>query len=102
MRKDLFMSVPTSRKFTPAQIVALALIVMAMAGLAYLRFAPETGSVSVPAGANAGNLFLKPCDYATESGTYAADCGTLVVPENRANPQSRLLALPVTRIRARS
>jgi pimeloyl-ACP methyl ester carboxylesterase len=101
MRKDLFMSVPTSRKFTPAQIVALALIVMAMAGLAYLRFAPETGSVSVPAGANAGNLFLKPCDYATESGTYAADCGTLVVPENRANPQSRLLALPVTRIRAR-
>ena len=38
----------------------------------------------------------------TENGSYAADCGTLVVPENRANPQSRLIALPVTRIRARS
>ena len=37
-----------------------------------------------------------------ENGDYAADCGTLVVPENRADPQSRLIALPVTRIRARS
>ena len=35
-------------------------------------------------------------------GSYAADCGTLVVPENRADPKSRLIALPVTRIRARS
>ena len=43
-----------------------------------------------------------PCSYATEKGSYAADCGTLVVPENRANPRSRLIALPVTRIRARS
>ena len=40
------------------------------------------------------------CDYATENGSYAADCGTLVVPENRADPESRLIALPVTRIRA--
>jgi pimeloyl-ACP methyl ester carboxylesterase len=29
---------------------------------------------------------------------YAADCGTLVVPENRADPDSRLIALPLTRI----
>ena len=42
------------------------------------------------------------CSYATENGSYAADCGTLVVPENRHDPQSRLIALPVTRIRARS
>ena len=33
---------------------------------------------------------------------YRADCGTLVVPENRADPRSRLIALPVTRILARS
>ena len=31
-----------------------------------------------------------------------ADCGTLVVPENRASSKSRLIALPVTRILARS
>ena len=90
------------RAFTPGRIVALALIALAVVGLAYLRFAPDTGSVSVPAGAKAGDLTLERCDYATENGSYAADCGTLVVPENRADPKSRLIALPVTRIRARS
>ena len=71
-------------------------------GLGYLRFEPDSGRVSVPKGAHAGDLTLKPCHYRTENGSYAADCGTLVVPENRANPHSRLIALPVTRIRARS
>ena len=56
----------------------------------------------MPAGAKAGQLTLHPCQYGTDKGSYAADCGTLVVPENRAKPGSRLIALPVTRIRARS
>ena len=56
----------------------------------------------MPKGAQAGDLILESCTYATEDGSYDADCGTLVVPENRADPQSRLIALPVTRIRARS
>ena len=89
------------RAFTPGRIVALALIALAVAGLAYLRFAPDA-DISLPAGAKAGSLTLERCDYATENGSYAADCGTLVVPENRADPKSRLIALPVTRIRARS
>jgi pimeloyl-ACP methyl ester carboxylesterase len=96
------MEAPTSRIFTPARIVALALIAMLVGGLVYLRFEPGSDSVSVPAGAKAGDLILERCDYPTESGSYRADCGTLVVPENRADPQSRLIALPVTRIRARS
>ena len=45
---------------------------------------------------------MHPCTYPTENGAYRADCGTLVVPENRADPRSRLIALPVTRILARS
>jgi pimeloyl-ACP methyl ester carboxylesterase len=89
------------RRFTPARIVALCVIALLVAGLAYVRFAPDD-AVSLPSGAEAGDLQLEPCDYATEDGSYAADCGTLVVPENRADPQSRLIALPVTRIRARS
>jgi pimeloyl-ACP methyl ester carboxylesterase len=93
---------PAPRTFTPARIVALALIAILVGGLAYLRFAPDSDAVSVPEGAKAGDLILEQCDYATEDGAYAADCGTLVVPENRADPQSRLIALPVTRIRARS
>ena len=95
------MKPPTTRALTPARIVALVLIGLTIAGLAYLRFAPDD-RVSVPKGAQAGDLVLEPCTYATEDGSYAADCGTLVVPENRADPQSRLIALPVTRIRARS
>jgi hypothetical protein len=71
-------------------------------GLFFLRFAPEGQSVSVPAGAKAGDLVRQPCDYKTENGSYAAECGTLVVPENRAHAQSQLIALPVTRIPARS
>ncbi len=87
---------------TRARIVALAVLAVGILGLAYLRLASGAGSVSVPAGAKAGDLTLKPCSFVTETGTQAADCGTLVVPENRAAPGSRLIALPVTRIRARS
>src|SRR5512134_1077465 len=96
------MRTPTTRILTPARIFALALIAVLASGLAYLRFAPDSGPVSVPDGAKAGDLILERCEYATEDGPYAADCGTLVVPENRADAQSRLIALPVTRIRARS
>jgi pimeloyl-ACP methyl ester carboxylesterase len=92
----------TTRIWTPARIVALGLIAVLIAGLAYLRFGTGPDTVSVPDGAKAGDLTLEGCDYATEKGTYAADCGTLVVRENRADPGSRLIALPVTRIRARS
>ena len=87
--------------FPLSRIIGLVAIGLVVAGLAYLRFAPD-GEVSVPEGARAGQLTLKPCHYGTEDGDYAADCGTLVVPENRARRDSRLIALPVTRIRARS
>jgi pimeloyl-ACP methyl ester carboxylesterase len=92
----------TTRIFTPGRIVALALIAVLISGLAYLRFGPEADPVSVPAGASAGDLILEAGTYSTEDGDYAADHGTLVVPENRADPDSRLIALPVIRIHARS
>ena len=91
-----------ARGFTPARIVALLLIALALAALGYLRFAQGDSPVAVPSGAQAGDLTLEPCTYGTENGSYTADCGTLVVPENRADPESRLIALPVTRIRATS
>jgi hypothetical protein len=88
--------------FTRTRIVALTLIGLALFGLAYVKLGTRDDPVSVPSGAMAGDLILDPCTYSTENGSYAADCGTLVVPENRADPQSRLIALPVTRIHARS
>src|SRR5438874_13656132 len=101
-RKGAGMEAPAPRLFTRARIVALALIALVVLGLAYLRFHPSAGAVSVPSGAHAGQLKLHSCHYATESGSYRADCGTLVVPESRHKARSRLIALPVTRIRARS
>jgi pimeloyl-ACP methyl ester carboxylesterase len=87
---------------TRTRIVALTLVGLALLALAYVKLATADDPVSVPAGAMAGDLLLDPCTYSTEDGSYAADCGTLVVPENRADPQSRLIALPVTRIRAQT
>jgi pimeloyl-ACP methyl ester carboxylesterase len=86
---------------TPARAVALAVIAALIVGLVYIGL-QDADTVSVPSGAKAGDLILEPCTYATENGHYPADCGTLVVPENRADPDSRLIALPVTRIRAGS
>src|ERR1043166_236735 len=95
------MTPQTRRALGPARIVALTLLALAVLGLAYLRVGGGDGKLSVPSGAHAGQLTLHPCHYTTEKGGYAADCGTLVVPENRHDAQSRLIALPVERIRAK-
>src|SRR5438270_13711701 len=97
-RKDKAMEVPRNKAFGPARIVAVALVALTALGLAYLHFSTGTDAVSVPSGAHAGQLKLHRCHYATEQGSYGADCGTLVVRENRRKASSRLIALPVTRI----
>lgn len=56
----------------------------------------------VPAGAGPGDLILKPCTFKRDRIQYDADCGALVVPENRTKSNSRLIALPVKRIHARA
>lgn len=84
------------------RVAALVLIALVAGGVAYAHLAPVSGAMAVPAGAKAGQLSLKPCTYQTEDGPRAADCGTLVVPENRSAAHSRLIALPVVRIRAAS
>jgi uncharacterized membrane protein YdfJ with MMPL/SSD domain/pimeloyl-ACP methyl ester carboxylesterase len=90
------------RRLGVARITGLLLIAILALGLAYVKLASGGDKVSVPAGAKAGQLTLDACHYGTEQGSYAADCGTLVVPENRAKPGSRLIALPVTRVKAHS
>ena len=86
------------KRFGRGRIAGLILIGLLTLALGYLHFAGRSASVSVPAGAHAGQLTLKHCTYGNEP----ADCGTLVVPENRHDPHSRLIALPITRIRAHS
>ena len=91
-----------TKTFTWARIVALLVIGVLLLGLTYIGFAPGDAAVSVPQGAHAGQLTMHPCTYAAEKGAIRASCGTLVVRENRADRRSRLIALPVTRILARS
>ena len=101
-KKDPVSKSPPSRSFTWARIAALLVTVVLLTGLTYVRVSSSPETVSVSQGAQAGQLTMHPCTYPTENGGYRADCGTLVVPENRADPRSRLIALPVTRILARS
>ena len=48
----------------------------------------------------AGDLLLEPCEIKMKGQKYKAECGFLTVPENRNDPQSRLIRLPITRILA--
>ncbi len=61
------------------------------------EYVPE---YNVPPGAGPGELSLESCTYEAEGAVYAAECGTFVVPENRSDPDSRPIALPVTRVHA--
>ncbi len=90
-----------ARVFTATRIVALTIIGVLVASLMYLGLRGDE-AVSVPAGAKTGDLALHACTYDTEAGSLAADCGTLIVAEDASHPGSRLIALPVIRIRARS
>src|SRR5690349_5667645 len=87
------------RRRTLARIIALAVTGILVLALAYLNLRPQD-TLAVPAGARPGSLTMEPCEYDTETGTVPADCGTLVVPENRRDPASDLIALPMIRIRS--
>ena len=92
----------SANAFTGARIAAVLVIIVLLMGLTYLRGSSGPDTVSVPQGAHAGQLTMHACTYPTASGSYRADCGTLIVPEDRGVPRSRLIALPVIRVLARS
>ena len=89
-----------TKLLTGTRLVALFLTAMLIAGLVALRVGRNPDVRAVPADAVAGDLALEPCVFEGDSGSYPADCGTLVVPENHDDPGSRLIALPVLRVRA--
>ncbi|NKB71459.1 MAG: alpha/beta fold hydrolase [Candidatus Latescibacteria bacterium] len=80
------------RKTAYYRAMALTLLLLAACS------ANEDKPLEVPEGAVAGDLSLEPCTHVLRGDTLKADCGTLVVPENRAVADSRLIALPVKRI----
>src|SRR3989304_4282867 len=82
-----------------AQIIFVVLAV-ALLGLILTACGGKDTALTVPAGARPGDLSLEPCTFKWDDDEYEADCGTLIVPENRAKADSRLIALPVMRVRA--
>src|SRR3954465_10584304 len=86
----------STKRLGRGRATGLVLIALVALGLGYLHLSGGSHPVSVPPAAPAGRLPLDTCTYANEP----ADCGTLVVRENRHNPGSRLIALPITRVRA--
>jgi pimeloyl-ACP methyl ester carboxylesterase len=85
------------RRRALSRTAALVVTAGIIATLALLTVWPRN-TLAVPDGARAGALSLRTCDYRTEAGTVRAECGTLVVPENRRDPAADLIALPVVRI----
>ena len=82
-----------------AQIVTITLILAGiLLGMTGCQ-STEAISMEVPADAQAGDIInLKPCIYEARDVEYTAECGDLVVPENRSDPNSRLITIPITRI----
>ena len=86
-----------------AKQLLISCLVLAAALLTSCGSPKSPTVVAVPGNAQAGNLTgLHDCEYqpADSKTKYAAECGTLVVPENRDKPGSRLIALPIVRIAA--
>lgn len=67
-----------------------------------LAFAAPAARGETPAGAVAGEITSEACIHKGADADYDAQCGVLYVPENRADPGSRLIALPYRRIKALS
>ncbi len=88
-------SVTSNRSWvTLANVAVMVVTMLAACG-------GKQAPVTVPEGAQAGELVgREPCIYERGDVEYAADCGTLVVPENRSEPDSRLIGLPVIRVHA--
>ncbi|MEW5985820.1 MAG: alpha/beta fold hydrolase [Chloroflexota bacterium] len=82
----------------PKTVIFLWLMVTSIAIVACGR--QEQEPIEVPAGAQAGDLTMEPCLLELGQASFQAECGVLVVPENRSDPRSRLIALPVLRLPA--
>lgn len=81
-------------------VVIVFLVLALVAGAVFVLYPKDPIkqlAQEVPTGGRAGDFEIQSCTLRHKGHTYAAQCGTILVPENRANPQGRLIALPVVR-----
>ena len=82
-------------------VIAGLILILGVFGFLSRRGKPEPKMVSVPEGTRPGELTpLTSCQYPLGNKKFNAECGTLTVPENWDDPNSRLISLPVVRIPA--
>ncbi|MCA9922845.1 MAG: alpha/beta fold hydrolase [Anaerolineales bacterium] len=75
------------------------ILIIGAAGVFSGKSKPEEKPSAVPHGAKSGDLTaLEPCKYQPGKQKFDAECGTLTVPENWEDPDSRLIGLPIVRI----
>lgn len=79
-----------------ALLAMILIVILAAPGCAGHRLSYPTP----PLAPRAGDLVLEQGALETKSGKYRADFGTLVVPENRSDPNSRLINVPLIRVPA--
>jgi pimeloyl-ACP methyl ester carboxylesterase len=83
---------------SPPRLITALLTTLLMAGCSGgEETAPRP---QVPDGAVAGDFDTVACVHVAREVEYAAECSTLIVPENRDDPASRLIVIPVKRIPA--
>ncbi|MCP4428376.1 MAG: alpha/beta hydrolase [Chloroflexi bacterium] len=85
---------------TKLKVIIFITAVFILGGIMFAWQSKKEPAATAPIGAKAGDLHTEPCTIKLDSGKYDADCGALIAPENRANSDTRLIALPITRIRA--
>lgn len=87
------------KKILTVSVLGVATFLAACTQEPDLRF--EAAKVFPAAGAVQG-LTMAPCETTVDEQAWPAECGTLLVPENRSDPDSRLIPLPVLRVASTS
>jgi len=80
----------------PLFFILIGLVILFFMG--YLLISRQAKRIQIPQNAQADQVFMNPCKVKVDGVRYNAECGTLVVSENREDPKARLIALPVKRI----
>lgn len=81
-------------------VAVVLLVVLVISGVVYWKSSSDPLkklAQEVPADGNAGDLTLQPCTLRDKGRTFQAECGTILLPENREFPEGKLIALPVVR-----
>lgn len=89
---------PPAARRAPRPTARGRALVVAIVGLALAGCRTEPPRATTVIGTTPGGLAMQPCMHRD---SIPAECGTLTVPERRDVAGSRLIAIPVIRIRAR-